>query len=233
MTGAKPSLNLLTRKNVVAISAIRQLRPLNNPLTPFSCTSDAPVPRMLVYFFCSTSPCMHVLMVSMGWVTVAEKKAPSKDPTARPTLGSILNRSMSSRCITGVAPNMAIVNKLSRPIVMMVPRPSTEMPCAATILCGAPMMEPPKRCCWIMVSSHKLHGIPDIIPPQNAAVICCVELIFSLPAINFWKTPTDQNCTAVVPPRLRQAINSPRYTTGGLNEIGRPCCVAFFQFKSG
>jgi hypothetical protein len=44
-----------------------------------------PVCMIPLYFFCSTSPCMHVLIVSSGWVSVAENREEPKAPAASAT----------------------------------------------------------------------------------------------------------------------------------------------------
>ena len=65
--GAIVCFSLLTRKNVVLISATRQPNPLNSPCaTPYSVARLLAVCRTFVYLDCAKSPCMHVLIVSNG-----------------------------------------------------------------------------------------------------------------------------------------------------------------------
>ena len=50
---------------------------------------------------------------------------------------------------------------------------------------------------------------------------------------SYGTTPLAQTCTPWRPTRLGSAIGGPRYTTGGLNAIGRPRCTVFFPDSNG
>ena len=74
MVGAITVLNWFTRKKVVLISPIRRPSPLNKPLTiPCSAMMVLPVSVTVPNLARDMSPCMQVLMVSSGCVSVAAK----------------------------------------------------------------------------------------------------------------------------------------------------------------
>ena len=104
---------------------------------------------------------------------------------------------------------MDMVNMASLPIVVVMPLPRLEAPCSATMRAGVPSVLPPNRCCWIMHSSHKEHGTPEARPPKKAPPTKTASLSFDCLAKIFWKKPVVPNCTAFVPPRLKQAMGRP------------------------
>ena len=210
MTGANISLKWFTKKKEVVMRPTRKPNPRNMLLTPPSDISIAFVPRMFVNFSCDRSPCIHVLMVSNGCVKNPAVKALQSDDAARAIFLSRPMEVSNSRFKTGVSPNMAIVKRLSRPQVVIRPRTKIETPCFCTRLAGVPINEPPVFCCWIMHNSHREHGTPETSPPSKAAEIS--SLLVRAPGVPSvcWKKPVAPNWTAVVPPRFRQAIGSPR-----------------------
>ena len=235
-SGTATPLKWLTRKNVVEMSAMRNARPLKRPVaTPCSAAIARPVASAPAYLARARSPCMHVLIVSIGCVSTPASSAPASEPAASAALRSTPDASTSRAWMSGVTPSIDIVKSASRPIVIDAPRASARAPCSRTRRAGVASMVPPKRCCWIMMSSHTLHGTPDARPPRNAPPTCTWSGARPAPprASSFWKTPVAPNCTAFVPPRLSIAIGRPRYTTRGLNEIGSPCCTVFFHDRNG
>ena len=166
-------------------------------------------------------------------VMVPAKIAPVSAPAASALFFSMPEFSTSRCWMSGVIPSIDMVNIDSRPMVIVEPRARELQPNSLMNLAGVPSVDPPKRCCWIMHSSQIEHGMPDASPPRNAPPTMVSFDPVPIAARNFWKKPVVPNCTAFVPPRLRQAIGSPRYTTRGFNEMGRPCCTVFFQTRNG
>mmetsp|Transcript_9706 Transcript_9706/g.31902 ORF Transcript_9706/g.31902 Transcript_9706/m.31902 type:complete len:207 (+) Transcript_9706:222-842(+) len=203
-------LKLLMRKKVVAMRLMRKESPLKRPwTTPYSAARLLPVSRTPPYLVRSRSPWRHVLIVSMGCVTVAEKNAPVSAPAASATCLSMPELSTSLRWIWGVTPSMAMVKSDSRPSVIVRPRRRPAPPKLRRMPVGVPRMDPPKRCCWIIVSSQTEQGTPEARPPRNAPPISASSLLATEPSAR-WKKPVVPNCTAVVPPRFSMAMGRPR-----------------------
>ena len=85
---------------------------------------------------------MHVLIVSIGWETVAEVNEEMKAAGISATAGASPNRSWNSSCRRGVNPSIAMVYKLSRPMHETIPRVSAFTPPSVTKRVGTPSSVP-------------------------------------------------------------------------------------------
>mmetsp|Transcript_29802 Transcript_29802/g.92200 ORF Transcript_29802/g.92200 Transcript_29802/m.92200 type:complete len:268 (-) Transcript_29802:172-975(-) len=123
----------------------------------------------------------------------------------------------------------------SRPHDMRSPRDMPDAPNVEISRAGVPTMDPPKRCCWIIVSSKGPHARPEMKPPVNAAATFSPSAsgLAAPPVMSLATAPVSGNCSPVSVAMFTTLVDRPRYSSRGLSDSGRPCCVAFFQYKIG